>query len=97
MYICSILLPSVQKVAIYARMSSAEHRTNLERRAERLTHYCEVKGYQVTQIVKEIASGVNDSRPKLLSLLKDGSITVAKRLNYPTMQKGMTGYCNPLK
>jgi len=26
--------------------------------------------------VKEIASGVNDSRPKLLSLLKDGSITL---------------------
>jgi hypothetical protein len=25
------------------------------------------------------------------------STTVAKRLNYPTMQKGMTGYCNPLK
>ena len=69
-------VPSVQKVAIYARVSSAEHRTNLQRQAERLTHYCEVKGYQVTQIVKEIASGVNDSRPKLLSLLKDGSITL---------------------
>jgi predicted site-specific integrase-resolvase len=26
-------------------------------------------------VVKEIASGVNDSRPKLLSLLKDTSIT----------------------
>lgn len=26
-------------------------------------------------VVKEIASGVNDSRPKLLSLLKDSSIT----------------------
>jgi hypothetical protein len=23
--------------------------------------------------------------------------TVAKRLYYPSMQKGMTGYCNPLK
>ncbi len=30
----------------------------------------------MTQIVKEIASGVNDSRPKLLSLLKDTSITL---------------------
>ena len=66
----------VQKVAIYARVSSAEHRANLERQVERLVQYCEARGYQVTQIVKEIASGVNDSRPKLLSLLKDTSVTL---------------------
>lgn len=65
-----------QKVAIYARVSSAEHRTNLERQAERLLHYCEAWGYQVSQVVKEIASGANDSRPMLLSLLKDTSVTL---------------------
>ncbi len=65
-----------QKVAIYARVSSAEHRANLERQVERLSQYCEVKGYQVTLIIKEIGSSVNDSRPKLLSLLKDTSITL---------------------
>jgi predicted site-specific integrase-resolvase len=65
-----------QKVAIYARVSSAAHRANLERQAERLVQYCEARGYQVTQVVKEIASGVNDSGPKLLSLLKDTSITL---------------------
>src|SRR5947209_18370874 len=68
-------MPAVQKVAIYARVSSAEHRANLERQAERLTQYCTARGYQVAQVVKEIASGVNESRPKLLSLLKDTSIT----------------------
>jgi predicted site-specific integrase-resolvase len=66
---------AVQKVAIYARVSSSEHRENLERQAERLNHYCTIRGYQVAIVVKEIASGVNDSRPKLLSLLKDTSIT----------------------
>ena len=30
----------VQKVAIYARVSSAEHKANLERQAERLGQYC---------------------------------------------------------
>jgi predicted site-specific integrase-resolvase len=64
-----------QKVAIYARVSSAEHRANLERQVERLSHYCEINGYQVVQVVKEIASGVNESRPKLLSLLKDTGVT----------------------
>ncbi len=66
---------SSEKVAIYARVSSTEHKENLERQAERLTQYCTVRGYQVAQVVKEIASGVNESRPKLLSLLKDTSIT----------------------
>jgi putative resolvase len=66
---------TVQKVAIYARVSSSEQRENLERQAERLSQYCTVRGYQVAMVVKEIASGVNDSRPKLLSLLKDASIT----------------------
>jgi len=65
-----------QKVTIYARVSSAEHRANLERKAERLLQYCEAQGYQVSRVAKEIASGVNDSCPKLLSLLKDTSITL---------------------
>jgi putative resolvase len=66
---------TVQKVAIYARVSSSEQRENLERQAERLSQYCTIRGYHVAMVVKEIASGVNDSRPKLLSLLKDASIT----------------------
>jgi len=64
-----------EKVAIYARVSEASHKENLEWQAERLSQYCTVRGYQVVQVVKEIASGVNESRPKLLSLLKDTSIT----------------------
>ncbi len=64
-----------ERVAIYARVSSAEHKENLERQAERLAHYCTVRGYQVAHLVKEVASGVNDSRPKLLALLKDQQVT----------------------
>jgi predicted site-specific integrase-resolvase len=66
---------SEERVAIYARVSSAEHRENLERQAERLTQYCTIRGYRVVKVVKEVGSGVNDSRPKLLSLLRDPLIT----------------------
>lgn len=66
--------PSAQKVALYARVSSAEHRTNLDRQAERLMAYASARGYQVSQVVKEIGSGVNDSRPKFLALLADPAI-----------------------
>src|SRR2546425_9703579 len=66
---------SEERVAIYARVSSAEHRENLDRQAERLTQYCTIRGYRVVKLVKEVGSGVNDSRPKLLSLLRDPLIT----------------------
>jgi putative resolvase len=63
-----------QRVAIYARVSSAENTPNLDSQAERLAAYCAAKGYQVAKVVKEIGSGVNDARPKLLALLEDQSI-----------------------
>ncbi len=64
-----------ERVAIYARVSEASHRENLERQAERLTQYCTTRGYQVVKLVKEVGSGANESRPKLLSLLRDPLIT----------------------
>jgi len=36
--------------------------------------YCAAKGYQVAAVVKEIGSGVNDTRPKLLKLLIDPTV-----------------------
>ncbi|MGH2479736.1 MAG: IS607 family transposase, partial [Ktedonobacteraceae bacterium] len=67
--------PKGEQVVIYARVSSPAHRENLERQVERLTHYCTARGYQVSSVVEEMASGVNDSRPKLLALLKDQQAT----------------------
>jgi len=68
--------PTVEWVAIYARVSAAENCSNLDGQADRLVAYCAAKGYQVHQVVKEVGSGVNDSRPKFLKLLADPSIAV---------------------
>jgi predicted site-specific integrase-resolvase len=57
------------RAAIYAKVSSSENRDNLERQAERLTHYAIAKGYKVVKVVKEIGSGLNDNRKKLEQLL----------------------------
>lgn len=65
-----------QNVAVYARVSSAENTSNLESQAERLVGYSTAKGYQVSKVVKEIGSGVNDDRPQLLALLEGTSITL---------------------
>jgi predicted site-specific integrase-resolvase len=63
-----------QRVAIYARVSSAENKSNLDSQAERLVAYCAARGYQVATVVKEVGSGINDARPKLLALLVDQGI-----------------------
>lgn len=64
------------KVATYARVSSHEMKENLERQSQRLNDYCAAKGYQIKYEIKEIASGLNDSRPKLLKLLQDKEISI---------------------
>lgn len=63
------------RVVIYARVSAAENKPNLNSQADRLVGYCAAKGYQVHTVVKEVGSGVNDSRPKFLKLLADPTIT----------------------
>jgi putative resolvase len=60
-----------QGVAIYARVSSSENKEDLERQTDRLVAFANARGWRVTRIEKEVASGVNDQRPKLLALLKD--------------------------
>ena len=56
--------------AIYARVSSGEKKAELDTQAQRLTQYAAAKGYRVAHIIKEIGSGINDSRPKLTRLLQ---------------------------
>ncbi len=63
-------------VALYARVSEASQKEDMERQMQRLKDYAASKGYQVTKTVSELASGLNESRPKFLKLLTDPSIGV---------------------
>jgi putative resolvase len=65
---------ATRRVAIYARVSSAENKGNLDSQAERLVAYCAARGYQVAKVVKEVGSGINDARQKLQALLADRSV-----------------------
>jgi predicted site-specific integrase-resolvase len=64
----------VGRVALYARVSSADQKEDLTRQMERLRTYALAHGYQVAKEITEIASGLNDQRPKLTKLLQDQSI-----------------------
>lgn len=69
-----------KKVAIYARVSSNQNKANLETQAKRLVRYAEAKGYQILYVIKEVASGVNDTRKQLRKLLlkEDWSILLVE-------------------
>ena len=64
----------VTTVALYARVSSADQKEDLDRQMQRLKDYAASHGYQVSKMVSELASGLNDKRPKLMKLLTDASV-----------------------
>ena len=58
------------RTIIYARVSSSEQRkTNLETQAQRLIDFSIANGWQIDEVIKEVGSGSNDERPKLVNLL----------------------------
>lgn len=59
------------ETVIYARVSSPERRkTDLEYQAKRMSDFCISNGWKIDRIIKEVGSGLNDSRPKLMELFK---------------------------
>ena len=64
------------KVALYARVSSTQNKKNVENQMERLKEYALAKGYQIVYQEIEIASGLNDNRPKLQKLLSKNDYSI---------------------
>ena len=60
-------------IALYARVWSADQKDDLARQLERLQTYAMAKGDTVSRIGTEVASELNESRPKLTALLREGS------------------------
>ena len=57
------------KAVIYARVSTHGQKEDLERQVNRLKEFASARGYEIVQVVKEIASGTKDDRVKLTKLL----------------------------
>ena len=66
----------VLQVATYARVSSPQNKDNLEKQQSRLIDYANAKGYKTVYNIKEIVSGLNDSRPQLIKLLRNDNIDI---------------------
>ena len=62
------------RIAGYARVSSAEQKPHLEPQANRIWAYAGINGLFLSEVVSEVASGLNDRRPKLRELLSDPTV-----------------------
>ncbi len=63
------------RVAVYARVSSADQRTDLDRQVARVTAWATGAGFSVGRVVTEVGSALNGKRRKFLALLRDESVT----------------------
>jgi putative resolvase len=62
------------RAVLYARVSSADGRADLERQVERLRAFAQAQGWQDFEVVAEIGSGLSGKHRKLLRVLKDPTV-----------------------
>ena len=65
----------VSKTVIYARVSSADQKSDLDRQVARVTTWATSNGYSIDSVVTEVGSALNGKRRRFLSLLRDSEVT----------------------
>ena len=70
------------RTVIYARVSSADQKSDLDRQVSRVTRWATTQGLTISGVVTEVGSALNGHRPKFVKLLNDptvGTIVVEHR------------------
>lgn len=62
--------------AVYARVSSADQKPDLDRQVARVTAWAASQGLPVGRVVTEVGSALNGKLRKFLALLRDEQVTV---------------------
>lgn len=65
----------IGRTVVYARVSSADQKADLDRQVARVTAWATSNGYAVDQVVTEVGSALNGKRRKFLGLLSDPEVT----------------------
>lgn len=63
------------RTVCYARVSSNDQKTDLQRQSDRLKAFAFSMGVDAPEVVTEVGSGVDDKRRKLNKLLADPTVT----------------------
>ena len=70
----SCMTPDGSRTVCYARVSSADQKTDLRRQADRLKAFALSMGVEAPEVVTETGSGMNEHRRKLNRLLADPTV-----------------------
>jgi putative resolvase len=62
-------------VVVYARVSSADQKADLDRQVARVTAWATSQGVAVSRVVTEVGSALNGHRKKFLDLLRDPAVS----------------------
>lgn len=62
-------------VVVYARVSSADQRADLDRQVARVTAWATGRKLPMSRVVTEVGSALNGHRKKFLALLRDPAVT----------------------
>ena len=68
-------LAGAERVVVYARVSSADQRADLDRQVARVVTWVTGQHLPVSQVVTEVGSALNGHRKKFLALLRDPTVT----------------------
>jgi predicted site-specific integrase-resolvase len=63
------------RAAVYARVSSADQKADLDRQVARVTAWATTQQIPVDKVVTEVASALNGHRRKFLAVLRDPAVT----------------------
>ena len=66
---------AAESVVVYARVSSADQRADLDRQVARVTGWATGQGLVVSRVVTEVGSALNGHRKEFLALLREASVT----------------------
>lgn len=66
----------IKRNVIYCRVSSTNKKDDLERQVQRCCDFAAAQGLSIDKIYKEIASGMNDKRPKLIKMLDSNPTSI---------------------
>lgn len=73
----SAAVPAQEGITVvYARVSSADQKPDLDRQVARVTAWATGNGLTVGRVVTEVGSALNGKRRKFLALLRDPAVTV---------------------
>ena len=62
------------RLVVYARVSSADQKDDLDRQVGRVVEWATQQGFRVDDVVKEVGSGLNGNRRRLRRLVADHTV-----------------------